>query len=68
MPGQPYHLNCVFLLSPLRPETRPPEDMEKLYSPSSERLMVMGRRLEMSNRRPCGWTESSLVFIVNSVA
>ncbi len=38
VPGQPYHLNCVFLLSPLRPETRPPEDMEKLYSPSSERL------------------------------
>lgn len=42
----------VVLLRPLSPVTRPPEDMEKLYWPSSWRLMVMGRRLEMSNSRP----------------
>lgn len=38
--------------SPLRPLTRPPEDMDISYLPSSERLMVMGRRFETSRRRP----------------
>ena len=51
-PGQPYHWKLVALDSPLRPVTRPPEDMEKEYWPSSERLMVIGRRLEMRSRRP----------------
>lgn len=51
-PGHPYHWNFVALERPLRPVTRPPDDMEKLYWPSSERLMVMGRRLEMRSRRP----------------
>lgn len=48
-PGHPYHWKVVDLDSPLRPLTRPPEDMEKSYLPSSERLMVMGSRLETSS-------------------
>lgn len=51
-PGHPYHWNFVALERPLSPVTSPPDDMEKLYWPSSERLMVMGRRLEMRSRRP----------------
>lgn len=56
-PGHPYHWNLVVFAKPLRPVTRPPEDMLKLYVPSSERLMVIGRRLETRRRRP----EPSLV-------
>lgn len=51
-PGHPYHWKLVALDKPLRPVTRPPEDMEKLYWPSSVRLMVMGRRFEIKRRRP----------------
>lgn len=51
-PGHPYHWKVVDLARPLRPLTSPPEDMEKSNLPSSERLMVMGRRLETRSRRP----------------
>lgn len=36
---------------PLRPVTRPPEDMEKSYFPPSDLLMVIGNRLETSSNR-----------------
>jgi hypothetical protein len=51
-PGHPYHWKLVVLDNPLRPVTKPPEDMEKEYSPSSERLMVIGRRLEIRSNLP----------------
>jgi hypothetical protein len=61
-PGQPYHWNVVVFDSPLSPLTSPPEDMDMSYLPSSERLMVMGRRFETSSRRPsCDSGRSSLV-------
>lgn len=59
-PGQPYHWKVVDLDRPLRPLTRPPEDMEKSYFPSSERLMVMGKRFETSSRRPTSELGSSV--------
>lgn len=63
-PGHPYHWNFVALERPLRPVTRPPDDMEKLYWPSSERLMVMGRRLEMRSRRPLEAVVSWSVVVI----
>lgn len=42
---------------PLRPLTRPPEDMEKSYLPSSDRLMVMGKRFETSSKRESTFVE-----------
>ena len=51
-PGHPYHWKLVVFDNPLSPVTRPPEDMEKVYWPSSDLLMVMGKRLEMRRRRP----------------
>ena len=51
-PGQPYHWKVVVLESPLKPLTSPPEDMDMSYLPSSERLIVMGKRFDTSSRRP----------------
>lgn len=51
-PGQPYHWKVVDLDRPLSPLTKPPEDMEKSYLPSSDLLMVMGSRFETRSRRP----------------
>ena len=48
IPGQPYHWKVVVFERPLRPVTRPPEDMEKSNLPSCVRLIVMGRRFETS--------------------
>jgi hypothetical protein len=45
-PGQPYQRKVVDLDRPLNPLTRPPDDMEKSYLPSSERWMVIGSRFE----------------------
>jgi hypothetical protein len=42
----------VVFARPLRPLTRPPEDMLVSYLLSSVRLMVMGKRLEIRSRRP----------------
>lgn len=50
-PGQPYHWKVVVFERPLRPVTRPPEDIEKSYFPSFERLMVIGRRFETRSSR-----------------
>ena len=46
MPGQPYHWKLVVFDKPLRPVTSPPEDMLKVYEPSSECLIVMGNLLD----------------------
>src|ERR1700683_1418655 len=54
-PGQPYHTKVVLLDSPLRPETSPPDDIEKAYEPSSERLIVMGSRFDTRSNLPCTW-------------
>ena len=47
---------------PLKPLTNPPEDMDISYLPSSERLIVMGRRLETSSRRPSLTSHDAGVF------
>jgi hypothetical protein len=64
IPGHPYHWKLVVLLSPLKPVTRPPEDMEKLYSPSSFRFIVIGKRLDMrsSRRSPVGFESFPDIF------
>ena len=49
---------------PLNPLTRPPEDMEKSYLPSSERLMVIGRRLETRRRRPSDLGSEAMVDMI----
>ena len=54
-PGQPYHTKVVVLDNPLRPETSPPEDIEKAYEPSSERLIVMGSRFDTRSNLPWTW-------------
>ena len=64
-PGQPYHWKVVVFESPLKPLTRTPEDMDMSYLPSSERLMVMGRRFETSSRRPS--EASGVTSLVGSV-
>ena len=51
-PGQPYHWKVVVFDKPLRPVTSPPEDMLKAYEPSSERLIVMGSRLDTRSSLP----------------
>jgi hypothetical protein len=63
-PGQPYHWKVVVLDSPLRPETSPPDDMEKAYEPSSERLIVMGSRFDTRSNLPWtlgSWTTEGIV-------
>lgn len=51
-PGQPYHWNVVDLDNPLNPLTSPPDDIEKSYLPSSDLLIVIGRRFETRRSRP----------------
>jgi len=54
----------VVLDNPLRPETKPPDDMEKAYEPSSERLIVMGRRFDTRSNLPWtlgSWTTEGIV-------
>lgn len=45
LPGHPIHVKLIFFFVPDNAETRPPLDMEKVYSPFLSLTMVTGRRL-----------------------
>lgn len=47
-PGQPNHLKFFDFLRPESADTRPPEDIAYWYVPSGERLIVTGRRLDIT--------------------